>query len=226
MNRLLFVCLVAAISVGVYAQRPPLQKGVSVQMVVTRNASSMPDADKEDAWIITVAADGNLYFGAESMTPNELIEWMKTHPRNRESTLYIKADARAPFASVERALAIGRAMNFETPVLLTTQPEHTAPGTMVPPRGEEVSIGSVLPSGTIATVVQLLPPRQEPPLLINNDQGSMSALEETLVRHFQNGDDRLVLVKADGGLPFSEVMHAIDSCRAAGAKVHLAETGV
>jgi biopolymer transport protein ExbD len=186
----------------------------------------MPEADNSDAWIVTVAADGSLYFGAEPMTPDELTEWMKTHPRNREARLYIKADARAPFASVEKVLEIGRAMEFNTPVLLTAQAEHNAPGTMVPPKGIEVSVGSSLPSGAIATVLQLLPSGQEPPLLINNDQSSWPALESTLRQHFQKGDDKLVLLRADVRLPFSDVVRAIDSCRAAGAKVYLTEPGL
>ena len=229
MNRLLVVCLiVATVSAAAQAQgqTPPLRKGVSVQMPVTRSASPVPQADYFDAWIVTVAADGRLYFGADPMTPDELAEWMKTHPRNREATLYIKADARAPFASVEKVLEIGRVMEFDMPVLLTAQVEHNAPGTMVPPKGVDVSVGSSLPSGAIATVVQLLPSGQEPRLLINNDQTSWSALESTLRRHFQKGDDKLVLLRADVRLPFSDVVYAIDSCRAVGAKVYLAEPGL
>lgn len=229
MNRLLLVCLmVVTISSAaqIQAQNPPLRKGVSVQMPVTRSASPKPEADNFDAWIVTVAANGTLYFGADPMSPDDLAEWMKTHPRNREATLYIKADARAPFASVEKVLEIGRAMEFGTPVLLTAQAEHNAPGTMVPPKGLDVSVGSSSPSGAFTTVVQLLPTGQEPPLLINNDPTSWSALEGTLRRHFQKGDDKLVLLRADVRLPFSDVVAAIDSCRAAGAKVYLAEPGL
>lgn len=226
MNRLLLVCLAVAISAAqVHAQTPPLRRGVSVQMPVTRNASPVPQADKFDAWIVTVAADGKLYFGTDPMTLEELADWMKTHPRNREATLYIKADARAPFGGVEKVLEIGRAMEFNTPVLLTAQAEHNTPGTVVPPKGVGVSVGSA-PAGTIATVVQLLPSGQEPPLMINNDQTSWSALEGTLRRHFQNGDEKLVLLRADAGLPFAEVVRAIDSRRAAGAKVYLPEAGL
>ena len=46
-----------------------MQRGVSVQMAVTSNATSVPDADSNDAWIVTVTADGSLYFGADPMTP-------------------------------------------------------------------------------------------------------------------------------------------------------------
>ena len=228
MNRLLLVCLsVATISAvaQAQAQTQPHRRGVSVQMAVTRSASPMPEADNSDAWIVTVAADGSFYFRIDPMTPDELAEWMNVHPRNRDARLYIKADVRSPFASVEKVLEIGRVMEFDTPVLLTAQAEHYAPGKMVPPKGVSVSVGSA-PSGAIATVVQLLPSGQEPLLLVNGDQTPWSALESTLTRHFQNGDEKLVVLRADGALTFAEVVRAIDGCRAAGAKVYLAEPGL
>lgn len=69
MKHLLSVCLVALTSVActssVLAQTPigisattitgqTMQQGISVQLVVTNNASPMPDADNADAWIVTV----------------------------------------------------------------------------------------------------------------------------------------------------------------------------
>ncbi len=60
---------------------------------------------------------------------------MKTHPRNREAKLYIKADARAPFASVEQVLAIGCRSLFETPVLLTSQGSRSLREALRLPKG-------------------------------------------------------------------------------------------
>jgi len=225
MKFVLLVCLIASTSSAVaqtQAQSQPLRRGVSVQMPVTRSASPMPEADNSDAWIVTVGADGGLFFGIDPMTPEDLAEWMKSHPRNRDARLYIKADARAPFGSVEKVLEIAHVMAFDTPVLLTKQAENNPPGTMVPPKGEGVSVASALPSGVIATVVQVAPSGQQPALLINNDRTDWSALEGTLARHFHNGDEKLVLLRADASLPFAEVVRAIDGCRAAGAKVYVA----
>jgi len=215
---LLFAVLGFALATG---QAQQLQKGVSVQMPATRSAAPMLAADNLDAWVVTITADGNLYFGADPMTADELADWMKTHPRNREAKLYIKADARAPFAAVEKVLEIGRAMGFETPVLLTSQAEPTQPGTMVPPKGLEVLVGPI-PGGTVATVVQIVSSGQTLPLLrINGDEISWSALESTLRQHFQKGDEQVVLLKADEQLPFGRVVQVIDTCRATGAKVIL-----
>jgi biopolymer transport protein ExbD len=199
-----------------------MQRGVAVQMPVTNNASTVPDADRNDAWVVAVTADGSVYFGADPKTPEELADWMKTHPRNREAKLYIKADARAPFASVEQVLEIGRHAMFETPVLLTSQKEPTAPGTMLPPNGLEVVISSGAPAGTVATVVQLLNPGEHrPSLKINGDEIAWSALQGTLTQHFQKGDEKVVLLKAEGRLSFGQVVQIIDICRSTGAKVYL-----
>jgi biopolymer transport protein ExbD len=219
-----FVLTIAAAALfsSIPSHAQEMQRGVTVQMPVTSNATSVPDADRNDAWVVAVTADGSFYFGADPKTPEELADWVKTHPRNREARLYIKADARAPFTSVEQVLEIGRRAQFETPVLLTSPREQPAAGTMVPPNGLEVVIGSAAPAGTVATVVQLLHSGQQRPLLrINDDEISWSALQDTLTQHFQKGDEKVILLKADGRLPFGQVVQVIDVCRSAGAKVFL-----
>ena len=109
MKCLLLVCLAVATGIAIYgldddAQTPALRKGVSVQMAVTQNAVAMPAADEEDAWVVVVTAEGKLYFGVKPVSTERLAEQMRVRPRRREQNLYIKADARAPFASVERAI--------------------------------------------------------------------------------------------------------------------------
>jgi hypothetical protein len=51
-----------------------MQRGISVDLAATGNAESMPAADDNEAWIVTVTADGNLYFGTHSLTPDSLKE--------------------------------------------------------------------------------------------------------------------------------------------------------
>ena len=130
MNRILEVCLVAftlAMNVpSAPAQSPALQKGISVQIAATSNATPMPAADNEDAWIVTIAADGKLYFGADPVDAEDLTNDVKIHPHKRNAKLYIKADARAPFNSVEKVLEIGHNAYFESVVFLTNQNETPA----------------------------------------------------------------------------------------------------
>jgi biopolymer transport protein ExbD len=228
MNRILEVCLVTValatnLAPASHAQSPALQKGISVQMPPTSNAVAMPEADNEDAWIVTVTADDSVYFGTDLVTPAGLADTMKSRPRNREQKLYVKADARTAFANVERVLEEGRSVFFETAVLLTTQAESPATGNTVSPKGLEVAVGRALGTGTVTTVVQLLNSgQQRAALTINGDEISWSALESTLRRHFQKGDEKAVLLKADGQTAFADVVHVIDVCHSTGAKVVLA----
>lgn len=227
MNRILEVCLVAitlaANMLSASAQAPALRQGVSVQMAASSNATPMPAADSNDAWIVTITADGSLYFGVDPVDAAGLTNDMMIHPRKRDAKLYIKADARAPFSSVERVLEAGREAGFEAPVLLTAQPAVPQSGTVTPPSGLEVLIGPTQPAAGVATVVHLLAPQhQGPSLTVNGDEIPWPALEDTLKRHFQNGDEKVILLKADEQLPFGQVVKAIDTSRATGAQIVVA----
>jgi biopolymer transport protein ExbD len=234
MKHALLVCFLATIFMGAVvhlgmiqhsvAQAHSMQKGVSVEMATANHAQAWPEADDNDAWVVTVDNTGQLYFGVDPMTTKELEQWMIQHPRRRDQKLYIKADERAAYASVEKALDAASTAEFAEPVLLVNQRDASAkPGTVVPPKGLEVTIGSASPSGTVATVVELAFSRRQPLVKVNHDEISSSTLGDTLRRNFQNSDDKVVLLKADTRLPFAEVAHAIDSCRAAGGRVYLAE---
>jgi biopolymer transport protein ExbD len=54
----------------------------------------------------------------------------------------------------------------------------------------------------------------------------MATLQSTLRQLFQNQSERVVLMKADGLLPFAHVVHVIDMCRSTGAKVFLVTPGL
>jgi biopolymer transport protein TolR len=202
MNHLLEVCLVAltliSITPPVVAQseaHPPLQKGISVGLPVTSNAVPMPDADQEDALIVSVTEDGPVYFGVEQISPAGLAEKVKGGLSSRtEKKLYVKADARTPYANVVKVLDALRTAGVEAPNLLTSQPDSPEPGTLVPPKGLEVLVGR--PSGSGPTVVQVLNSGQRwPTLKINDEQVPWAALQSTLRQLFQNGSERVVLVE-------------------------------
>ena len=196
-----------------------LQQGIHVQMAQTTTAMPMPDADNNDAWIVSVTADGTLYFGVDPLTPTELTNKMIRTPRRRDQNLYVKADARAPFAAVRTVLTTAHEMGFAASVLLTSQSRPSAPGNMVPPNGLEMLVDPALPSGSVTTVVQLNSGQQGPRLTINGDDIPWYALESTLREHFQKGDEKVGLLKADGQLPFGQVAHVIDTIHSLGAKV-------
>lgn len=227
------VCLVTLMLAGVAVREtvvhPPgwmqtamrtahvLNKGVSVQMAVTKNAVPMRAADDSDAWIVTVTVNGRLYFGVHEETADGLAEAMKGNPRNRQAKLYIKADARAPFANVRKALEVSRKSMFDAPALLTSQPASHGPGVMVPPMGLEISTGSTSSDAIVVDVIKKDQSSVE--VKIDNQVVALTALQATLSQLLQARSARVVELKADGSLPFGEVIQVIDGCRGAGAKV-------
>jgi len=198
-----------------------LRQGISLQLPPAATSASMPEADNENTWIVTVTADGTMYFGTNPVTPAGLVEEMKIHPRNRDQKLYIKADARTPFATVEKAIAAARVDLFETSVLLTSTSDSPQPVGMVSPKGLEVLLTP--PAGSQPTEVQVLNSGVHTPILkVNNRQIPLVNLSNMLNQIFQSRPEKLVLVNADGQLPFADVVHVIDACHSTGAKVVLA----
>ena len=195
-----------------------LQRGISVQMAQTSTAAPMPEADNQDAWIVSVTADGTLYFGLDPVTPSELSDKMKSRPRNRDQRLYIKADARAQFADVRRVLTAAQEVYFNPAVFLASQ-ASPASGAVVPPMGLEVQVG---PHSNKATIVVQINAGQPSPMLELNDQPvAVTALPDSLRRLLENQGDTPVLVKTSGPVTFAPVLQVIDICHSVGAKVML-----
>lgn len=220
MKCLLSVCLTMLAGVAIVAasrtgQTPALQKGISVQMATSSHAAAVPEADRENAWIVTVTADGKIYFGTEPVTPDGLAEQMKTRPRNRAARLYLKADAGAPFSEVRQALRAAREDLFDDVVLLTAQSESAQPGTIALPEGFDVWIGNEATSSSVT--VQLGSEQGAASLKLNNKAVASSDLQGRLAQIFDGRGARVVVLKASGQVPYAQVIQAIDDARAAGA---------
>jgi biopolymer transport protein ExbD len=225
MKCLLSVCLTVLAGVAIFAASKPeqtlaMQKGISVQMAASRHAAPMPEADQENAWVVTVTTDGRIYFGVEAVTPETLTRQMQIRPRNRAAKLYVKADAGAPFSSVRQVLYAARVDLFDDVVLLTSQPEPAqpntiVPGAIVPPEGLEVWIGTEAGSNLIA--VQIGSADGSATLKINNQPVAPAMLQSRLGHIFDDRGGRVVVLTAAGDVPFAQVVRAIDASRAAGA---------
>lgn len=215
-----FVCLFAltlamVATARASGQTSALQKGVSVQLVNTTNAVAFPEADEADAWVVTVTADGQLYFGVKPVTAERLLEEMKMTPRRRDARLYIKADARAPFAALAQALHAAHENLFESAALLTQQPQNPLPRDFVPPYGLEVNLS--LPSSK-PILVQLLDSGSATPKLKVNDQEIVwSELQHALAQSSRGQSSKLVVIEADKNLPTAPVIRVMDVSRSVGA---------
>jgi biopolymer transport protein ExbD/biopolymer transport protein TolR len=104
-----------------------LQHGVSVDMAKVNNPESMPDADKEDALLVSVMRDGTVYFGTDKLPADQLTGKVKDRLASRmDKRVFVKADARARFGSVVEVVDNVRAAGVDQLGLLTEQRKTTA----------------------------------------------------------------------------------------------------
>jgi biopolymer transport protein ExbD len=133
-----FLAVVATMLADPRSNAQALQKGISVELAPTTSAVPVPDADNQDASIVTVTESGKLYFGINAVTPDALVKELNN--RMSQRTLYIKADARAPYAGVVKVLDAAHKAGIASVTLLTTQPKTTRAGTVVSPEGIEMEL--------------------------------------------------------------------------------------
>ncbi len=101
---------------------PMLSKGISVDMVKTRNPISMQGADKDDAVIVAVTREGRTFLGNVQMKPDELPSKVRDLLANRlDKMCYIKADARSRYDRVVEVVDNLRAAGVDQIGLLTEQ---------------------------------------------------------------------------------------------------------
>jgi len=116
---------------------PMLQKGVSVDMAPVNNPEQMPDADKEDALLVSITRDNKVYFGSEQIQVDGLTQKVKDRLANKQDKrVYVKADMRTRFGEVVQVVDSVRAAGVDDLGLLTEQrksaqgapPAPAAPG--------------------------------------------------------------------------------------------------
>jgi len=116
---------------------PMLQKGVSLDMAKVNNPEQMPDADKEDALLVSVTRDGHVFFGTDEISIDNLTTKVKDRIANRpDKRVYVKADMRAHFGNVVQVVDGVRSAGVDDLGLLTDQrktspnapPAPAAPG--------------------------------------------------------------------------------------------------
>jgi biopolymer transport protein TolR len=106
---------------------PMLQHGVSVDLATVNSPEQMPDADKEDALLVSVMRTGDVFFGTDKISVDTLTTKVKDRLANRpDKRVYVKADARAHFGSVVQVVDSVRAAGVDDLGLLTEQ-RKTAP---------------------------------------------------------------------------------------------------
>ena len=138
--------VMASIPGALLAQQPggavPPQRGVSVQMPATTNAVAVPNADTQDALVVALTADGTAYLRGDRLPTSALAATVKSALATRsDKTLFIKADARVPYARVVEVIDAVQTSGVEGVTLLTAQPDAADYTTrLVSPKGLEMRV--------------------------------------------------------------------------------------
>lgn len=104
---------------------PMLSKGVSVDLVRTRNPVAMDEADAEDAVVVAVTRDGQVFLGTSKLDAlDELTSRVSDVVSNRiDKTVYIKCDARSRYERVVEVVNAVRTSGVDQVGLLTEKEE-------------------------------------------------------------------------------------------------------
>ena len=122
---------------------PMLQKGQSVDMAKVNNPVPMPDADKEDALLIVVMRDGQVYFGTDRVSLDQLTDKVKDRLANKvDKTVFIRADMRAKYGSVVDVVDNVRSAGVDDVGLLTEQTKTVTPADKKPAAGATSGAGA------------------------------------------------------------------------------------
>jgi len=113
---------------------PMLQHGESVNMATVNNAIDMPDADRDDAVLVAVSADGVVYLGTSKISVDDLTPAVKNLIENRgDKTVFVRSDARAHYLNVVQVVDAVRAAGCDKVGLLTQRTPPSQQSAPPPP---------------------------------------------------------------------------------------------
>jgi biopolymer transport protein ExbD/biopolymer transport protein TolR len=113
---------------------PMLQHGEAVNMARVNNASDMPDADRDDAVLVAISADGVVYLGTTKTTVDDLTQQVRSVVENRsDKTIFVRSDARAKYGNVVQVVDAVRAAGVDKIGLLTERVQPNPQSRVAPP---------------------------------------------------------------------------------------------
>ena len=113
---------------------PMLQKGVSVDMANVNNPHDMKDADKDDAIVVAITRDGNIFLGNTKIEKVDITGQVKDRIATRlDKTVYVKSDARAKYGDVVAVVDEIRSAGVDQLGLLTEKNQKDKPAAPPPP---------------------------------------------------------------------------------------------
>lgn len=106
---------------------PMLQKGMPVELPITKNPDKKPDSESQV--IISVKSDATIYIEQNWVPKTELVSQLKEmHERNPSREILIKGDARLMYKDIKKVMDMINEAGFENVGLITEKvEEHGAP---------------------------------------------------------------------------------------------------
>jgi len=102
---------------------PMLQKGMPVELPITKNPDKKPDS--ENQVIISVKSDSTIYIEQNWVPKTELVSQLKEmHDRNPSREILIKGDARLMYKDIKKVMDMINEAGFEDVGLITEKVEE------------------------------------------------------------------------------------------------------
>jgi biopolymer transport protein TolR len=102
---------------------PMLQKGMPVELPITKNPDKKPDS--ENQVIISVKSDATIYIEQNWVPKTELVSQLKEmHDRNPSRDILIKGDSRLMYKDIKKVMDMINEAGFENVGLITEKVEE------------------------------------------------------------------------------------------------------
>jgi biopolymer transport protein ExbD len=199
---------------------------VVIDLATAENAVAMPEAGNEDAIVVVVTRNGSVFLGQNKIDPPKLGSYIRDKLASKtDKTIYLRADARAQYRDVENAIDNLRGTGAKEIGLLTMRKKDTQPEdylwvgnplrkwvgleVLIPPLPETPTRGSSLQNRTIIVHV-IYRPNATPAYKIDAADIAHDELQSKLTEIYTNHAERVMFVKGDDNLRFSDIIDVID----------------
>ena len=203
---------------------------VWVDLSRAEHTVAMPEAASDDAIVLAVTRDGRVFLGPDLVDPSELESRIRGNRTDRTGeTMYLRADRRSQYRDVENAIEAMRGAGAEVVGVLTQRSEDSHPESplwignpLLKSVGLEISFPSPpktsagephSPEPTIVVHV-IYRPNAAPAYKINGADVAHADLQVRLNRTFASRAERVLFIKGDDALRFSDIVDVIDIGRA------------
>jgi biopolymer transport protein ExbD len=93
---------------------PLIQQGVAVNLASAKSAQEAPEAEAEDATIVTVTRNSEYYVNKQSTSEGELLDRIsEAYAKAPDKPLFVRVDVATPYGSVVTVVDLSREVGVE-----------------------------------------------------------------------------------------------------------------